>query len=296
MADNLTKYRALASLFSRQFFMELKDRGDLSRLVKVRHLCGSGRSHCCTVEDYLIWAYGVLLKHYPCEYIYKNEFLNRVVLKKRLGKDCVVVSEFKAAGSIADFAVFGERCEAFEIKTTLDTPRRLAGQLASYAKLFQTVTLIVPVEASEKYRTMIPSTVGLIGMFNDPKGILHVELRPAAVSSSVDPRELMKVLHTAEYRQAVASYFGVLPACSDLEMYAACEKKMVQMPSPVLQQVFLEAVKHRTRRVMVMAALRRMPRFLRQMALSMMFSESEIDKIKNRLSSSLEDDVCISRI
>lgn len=296
MATDFTQYRALASLFSRRFFTELKDRGDISRLVEVWKTWGSGRSRCRTAEDYLNWAYGVLVKHYACEYVYKNEFLNRVVLKNRLGKDCVVVSEFKAAGSIADFAVFGERCEAFEIKTTLDTPRRLAGQLASYAKLFQTVTLIVPVEAAEKYQTVTPSNIGLIGMFNDPKGILHVELRPAVESSSVDPRELMKVLHTEEYRRAVASYFGALPACSDLEMYAACEKKVAQMPTSILQNVLLESVKHRQQRVMAMTALRRTPRILRQMMLSMRFSKAEIDKIVNQLSISLEDNVCISRI
>ena len=296
MATDFTQYRALASLFSRRFFTEIKDRGDISRLVEVWKTWGSGRSRCRTAEDYLNWAYGVLVKNYACEYVYKNEFLNRVVLKNRLGKDCVVVSEFKAAGSIADFAVFGERCEAFEIKTTLDTPRRLAGQLASYAKLFQTVTLIVPVEAAEKYQTVTPSNIGLIGMFNDPKGILHVELRPAVESSSVDPRELMKVLHTEEYRRAVASYFGALPACSDLEMYAACEKKVAQMPTSILQNVLLESVKHRQQRVMAMTALRRTPRILRQMMLSMRFSKAEIDKIVNQLSISLEDNVCISRI
>ena len=296
MRADLTQYRALASLFSRQFFTELKDRGDLFRLVEVWKTYGSGRSHCRTAEDYLNWAYGVLLKHYACEYVYKNEFLNRVVLKNRLGKDCVVVSEFKVAGSIADFAVFGERCEAFEIKTTLDSPRRLAGQLASYAKLFQTVTLIVPVEAAEKYQTMTPSSVGLIGMFNDSKGVLHAELRPATVSTDMDPGELMKVLHTAEYRQAVASFFGALPRCSDLEMYAACEKKLAQMPVSVRQQVFLESVKHRDKRVTAMAPLHHLPRILRQMTLSMRFSKAEMDKIKNRLSASLEDSVCISRI
>ena len=296
MSVALTQYRALASLFSRQFFTELKARGDLSRLVKVWKTYGSGRRCCRTAADYLSWAYGVLLKHYACEYVYKNEFLNRVVLKNRLGKDCVVVSEFKAAGSIADFAVFGERCEAFEIKTSLDSPRRLVGQLASYAKLFQTVTLIVPVEAAEKYQTITPASIGLIGMFNDPKGILHAELRPATVSTVVDSRELMKVLHTAEYRQAVASFFGALPRCSDLEMYTACEKKLAQMPVSVRQQVFLESVKHRDKRVTAMATLRRMPRILRQMTLSMRFSEAEMDKIKNRLSSRLEDNVCISPI
>lgn len=296
MRADLTRCRALAALFSRQFFTELKGRGDLSRLVKVWKTYGSGRSHCRTAEDYLNWAYGVLLKHYACEYVYKNEFLNRVVLKNRLGKDCVVVSEFKVAGSIADFAVFGERCEAFEIKTSLDSPRRLAGQLASYAKLFQTVTLIVPVEVSEKYQMMTPSSVGLIGMFNDPKGILHAELRPATVSTVVDSRELMKVLHTAEYRRAVAFFFGAVPRCSDLEMYAACEKKLAQMPVSVRQQVFLESVKHRDKQVTAMATLRRMPWILRQMTLSMRFSEAEMDRIKNRLSVSLEDSVCISRI
>ena len=146
-SDEMTKCRALAKLFSRQFFTRWLERGDFSLLLETRESFGSGRSRCRTAEDYLTWAYNTLLRHYPCEYVYKNEFLNRVVLKHRLGRNCVVVSEFKAAGAIADFAVFGDEAWAFEIKTDLDSPRRLSEQLTAYQTSVWSDFSTIPVAA-----------------------------------------------------------------------------------------------------------------------------------------------------
>ncbi len=287
-SSRLTPYRALSSLFSRQFFTRLLQFGDASPLRQVAQVVGSGRARCGTAMEYLDWAYGRLRAHYPCEYVYKNEFLNHVVLKKRLGEDCVVVNEFKAAGAIADLAVFGDVSEAFEIKTTLDSPRRLAGQIASYARVFEKVTLIVPVDEAAKYEAVVPATVGLIGMFNDARGIVHVELRPAARLEATDPAELMKVLHAAEYRRAVQTHFGRLPAASDFTMYDACARQLAQLPQDALQRLFVEAVKSRRQRVQAMVTLRRAPRALRQISLAMGLTASEIDKMLGCLEMPLE--------
>ena len=285
----MMKYRTLAMLFSRKFFTRLLERGDIAPLLDVYQTVGSGRSRCRTAEDYLAWAYNTLLRHYPCEYVYKNEFLNRVVLKHRLGRNCVVVSEFKAAGAIADFAVFGEESCAFEIKTNLDSPKRLAEQLAAYRTLFEKVSLVVSMDDLGRYEPLLPANVGLIGLLNDPCGCNFEEIRPAERTDIIDPVELMKVLHTTEYEQLVKSYRGALPPCQPFKRYDACLNVLKEMPQAVLRQAFRDSVRQRRNRLQTMAVLRQAPRPLRQMTLSLGLTLTDIDKIRERLSVFLGD-------
>lgn len=288
-SDEMTKCRALAKLFSRQFFTCWLERGDVSLLSETREAFGSGRSRCRTAEDYLTWVYNTLLRHYPCEYVYKNEFLNRVVLKHRLGRHCVVVSEFKAAGAIADFAVFGDEAWAFEIKTDLDSPKRLAEQLAAYRTLFEKVSLVVSMDDLGRYEPLLPSNVGLIGLLNDPCGCNFEEIRPAEPTAVIDPVELMKVLHTAEYEQLVKSYCGALPPCQPFKRYDACLNVLKGMPQVVLRQAFRDSVRQRRNRLQTMAVLQRAPRILRQMMLSLGLSAADVVNIRQRLSIVLGD-------
>lgn len=284
-----TMYRALAMLFSRKFFTRVLERGDISELLGVREAFGSGRSRCRTAEDYLTWAYNTLLRHYPCEYVYKNEFLNRVVLKHRLGRNCVVVSEFKAAGAIVDFAVFGDEAWAFEIKTNLDSPKRLAEQLTAYRTLFEKISLVVSMDDLGRYEPRLPTSIGLIGLLNDPCGCNFEEIRPAERTDSIDPVELMKVLHTAEYEQLVKSYCGAIPPCQPFKRYDVCLNVLKDMPQAVLRQAFRDSVRQRRNRLQTMAVLQRAPRILRQMTLSLGLSAADIDKIWERLSIVLGD-------
>ena len=281
---DMTKYRILAMLFSRKFFTWLLERGDIAPLMEVRQVVGNGRSRCRTAEEYLAWAYNTLLRHYPCEYVYKNEFLNRVVLKHRLGRDCVVVSEFKVAGAIADFAIFGEESCAFEIKTDLDSPKRLAEQLASYQTVFEKVSLVISMEDLGRYVPLLSPNIGLVGLLNDPCGCNFEEIRPAVRTEAIDPVELMKVLHTAEYERVVTSYCGTLPACCSFERYEACEKVLMEMPQDMLRQAFRDSVRRRRKRLQTMEVLWRAPRSLRQMTLSMGLTAADIDNIRQRLS------------
>ena len=288
-SGDLTKYRALAMLFSRKFFTRLLERGDIAPLLEIYQTVGSGRSRCRAAEDYLAWAYDTLLRHYPCEYVYKNEFLNRVVLKHRLGRNCVVVSEFKAAGAIADFAVFGDEACAFEIKTDLDSPKRLAEQLAAYRTLFEKISLVVSMDDLGRYEPLLPANVGLVGLLNDPCGCNFEEIRPAEPTDAIDPVELMKVLHTAEYEQLVKSYCGALPSCQPFKRYDACLNVLKGMPQAVLRQVFRDSVRQRRNRLQTMAVLQRAPRILRQMTLSLGLSATDVVNIRQRLSIVLGD-------
>ena len=135
----LTDCRLLASLFSRSNFLRMLKYDDLSRLNTLMRETGCGRSHCRTVNDYLNLAYKQLVRNYPCEYVYKNEFLNRAVLKNRLLRKSAIFNEFRASDSIADFAVFGDSSCAYEIKTKFDSPKRLLKKIDRYAKLFDSV-------------------------------------------------------------------------------------------------------------------------------------------------------------
>lgn len=281
---NNSRYRLLNSLFSRATFSRILNYSDFSTVESVISETGCGRSRCRCVGDYYKWAYGQLLKFYPCEYVYKNEFLNRVVLKDRIPKQGVIFNEFKAAGVIADFAVIGKESCAYEIKTRLDSPKRLSKQIEGYAKIFDSVSLIVPAEKIEIYNSYVPEQIGLIAMFNDYCGVTFEELRTPDRFGSFDVSEMMKILYTHEYRKLVVDFCGRLPSCDNLSMYPACSSELSKIPVLQLKEAFLKCLTQRVCKKKSRVLLRASPLSLRQVVVSLGLSLSEIVKIQEFLS------------
>lgn len=280
-AYEIERLRDYASLFSSQVCVKAMKIGYASDVITVynkfdaRYLQDKGLSYW----DYLKKVYSVLLKYYRNEYVYKNEVLNQVLIRTYGLHSTIAINEFGVGGSIVDLALFNGSSKAFEIKSDLDSAKRLEGQIADYLRLFDECFIVVPLCELEIYRTAVDDQIGIIslGRFRDGRIVLE-EQRPARKNSFIDVDTLMSSVRSSEYKWMVISAFGHLPQVNDFEMFEACKEKLSRLSSKNLKNLFLQVIKRRTT---ITGELGKIHSYARQMCLAMNTNSASLYKLKN---------------
>lgn len=191
---------------------------------------------------YLKNIYKILQKFYANEYIYKNEFLNKWLIKELGSSNSIIYNEFRLGKAIADLVMFNGCSKVFEIKTLLDKEARLSSQLNEYKKFFNEVYLIVPLSQVEKY-SLYDKNVGVISYDQEKNNFTLV--RNSLKNNDIDPASIMGILHTKEYKKIVSQYYGEVPKCNSFEQYDICKQLIEKIPIENLNELFIEAMKSR---------------------------------------------------
>lgn len=241
-AYDVNQLRDYSCLFTRSEVNRWYNNDFSSLRLKVLRYNSSLLADNCTYLSYLKHVYRVLEIFYPNEYIYKNEFINKWLLKEIGVSDSIVFNEFKLGKAVADLVMFNGNSKVFEIKTLLDKETRLNNQLVEYSKLFNEVYLIVPEEKIEKY-LQYDSKVGIITY--EYKNNAFSLVRRATYNEVLDVDTLMEVLHTNEYISIVENYFGTKPAFTDFNKFKVCKELINQIPTNILNQQFIGLMKAR---------------------------------------------------
>lgn len=233
-----------------------------------------------TYSSFLSSLYSSLVKSYRCEYVYKNELINKLLLKKYGTRHTVYYNEFRVNDSIVDMALFNGESKAFEIKTEYDSPRRLGKQIEDYKLLFDKCYLVIPAEKLDDYLTEVESGIGIITFSMDRGRIRVSEFKSAEGRNNIDRKVLMSCLRTEEYKEIVKKLQGNLPDMPAYEMFSTCSKIISQASFDVLHPLFLAALKKRKNNT---KRLKDYPAYIRQMFLCLNLSEKKelrlIDKL-----------------
>lgn len=225
-----------------------------------------------------------MCKNYRCEYVYKNEIINKLLLNQFAGTRTVVFNEFRVADSIVDLAMFNGVSKAFEIKTEYDSKKRLAHQLEIYSKLFQECYIVIPRELYEYYTMDISDTVGIVVMCVN-KGQIRLSIeREAKKNDVVDPDILMKSVRCDEYKNIIKAHFGMIPEVSCYEMFDVCNALMHQIPCEILQSLFLKEIKSRVNNSNLLPHI---PSEMRQMCLSLNLNRKQSEVLINELNTNI---------
>lgn len=236
--------RDYSSLFSRNEVQSWL-RGDFHSLnLKIeRHDDHWLKSMRGTYLDYLKHVYNVLEEHYQNEYILKNNFLNDWLIKEIGKSSSKVFNEFRVGNAVADLVMFNGSSKVFEIKTEYDTDQRLKLQLENYRKAFNQIFLIVP-ESKLQHYDKYDSGVGLI-TFSSKKGIKFEVRRQAVEKLEIEPRTIMDILHTKEYKDVVKNHYGELPDMNSFNQFEICSKLILEIPNKELNAYFIKQMKRR---------------------------------------------------
>lgn len=287
LGDNKTmdKLRSYSSVFSSISFQKLLQNDDYSFLnTRIERFdkpkVGKGIN---TYHDYIQFIYKELIKKYRSEYVYKNTFINNLLLDKYGVKNTIAINEFRVGNSIADIVMFNGTSKAFEIKTELDSNKRLGGQLADYTKIFKQCYVITHESLVEKY-LQEDKNVGIIELIERPKSVIMREVRVAKQNEHIDAETLIRSIRTPEYKSIVKQYYGELPEMNSFNMFDACRELMRQIPNEQLNYLFIEELKKRKSNTKIISTF---PNELRQLCLAMNLNEIFYQELDCKLSKTI---------
>lgn len=241
----MEKLRDYALIFSRAEVFKIMnyDFSSINFLIK-KHDKRWIKAKKKTYIEYLKHIYKILKNKYPNEYIYKNSLLNEFFISElKSNKNVSFYNEFKVGDNIADMALFNGKSIAYEIKTEFDSKIRLTNQIEQYSKLFNYVYLVIP-ESKRDYNSLVNENTGLIIFNNNKSNNLEI-IKEAKRNYKIDKNLIMEVLHTKEYKEIVKLYYGKLPDITSFNQYKICKQLIKDIPSEVLNQLFIEQVKKR---------------------------------------------------
>ena len=291
----ITKLRSYSSVFSRRVFSDIIKYGDFSHLnwLYSKYDNQSPRSFD-TYLEYIKYIYTSISKSYRCEYVFKNEIINQLLLKKYGTKNTIAFNEFRVGNSIVDFAIMNGESKAFEIKTEFDSPRRLRKQMDDYMRIFNKSYIVVTSENRAFYENIIEPETGIIELVVKNRRLALNIYREAQALTSIDAGIVMKCLRTSEYENIVKSYFESLPKAQPHQMYEACAKCMAKIPFESLNELFLREIK---KRKSTTNRLDTIPKEIRQIYLSMNLSDKDQIRLMSNLNKPLNiNSICISHI
>ena len=267
---DLNDMRNCATAFSRKAFTDILEYGDYSvmdNVVANYEVTNPGWTYSRMLDK----VYDLMVKNYRCEYVFKNEVISKLLLKKYGTKNTVYFSEFRLRESIADLAMFNGESKAFEIKTEYDSPRRLRKQLEEYSAFFDKVYLVIPSSLYDAYSLEIAGTnVGVIVMDYRNGKVEIKEQDPAYQNDALDVDVMMASLREDEYKAIVKSLTGIVPEVPSYKMFESCTQILKAMSVKDLKRELLGVLKKRRN---ITNHIRHIQPSLRQMMLSLNLTE-----------------------
>lgn len=274
--EQLRDYSSLFSTRTGENSLQFNDVEDLHVVYK-KYASQKSMGRLITGWDFLADAYRILKRYYRNEYVYKNELLNQVLLKTIGRKDTVILNELPVGNSVADIAFFNGTSKAFEIKSDLDSDKRLIQQLEDYKKLFEECYIVIPETNKDRYLTLIDDSVGVLVLNHSDRGALTIKQeRPAAPNGTVDIDVLMRTVHTAEYKWMVKCAFGSLPDTPSFGLFDACKEQLSLLSATQLHNLFNTVMK---RRKTNLRYLKSIPSGSKQMILSLNPEKNNIPRL-----------------
>ena len=272
--------RSFSLVFSRSVFKDIIDYNDFTRLDAIVEQYNIDSHSSTTYGDVIKKIYRAIRKKYCCEYVYKNEFITKILINKYGTSKTVVFNEFKIPPSIVDIALFNGESKAFEIKTEYDSPKRLSSQLENYTMFFDKCYLVVSEDLLDKYIHLIDERIGILLLSHTKTSVDLIQFRCAHKNQFINIALLMRVLHTQEYKNIIETYYGSVPNVSCFKMFDYCFEMMKQIPVDVLRPLVLKEIKNRKNNT---SLLRSSPIELRQITLSLNLKKEEIVILKESL-------------
>lgn len=280
--SNMERSRIYSSLFSRRVVGEVLN-GQYTSIDKICAFFKDNEKQKTykTYVEYLTYLYHFMMRYYRCEYIFKNEVINKVLLRHFAHPDTISFSEFRVDQSIADLVMFNGISRAYEIKTDYDSDKRLIHQLTDYNKLFDKCYLVTSCEGYKKYTKELPENVGIITLEYKENTLVHHVIREAEQNDVIDIPTLMRSIRAEEYKKIVKDLYGTLPVVSEFDMFEECENLLVKADNKKVRASFMRIIKQRKSNTQ---SLKQFDQCFRQLGMATNMTLNEYHSFINNLS------------
>lgn len=277
--DKMARSRIYSSLFSRRVVAEVLN----GQYTSIDNICDffKDNKEQKTYFEYLSYLYHFMMRYYRCEYVFKNEVINKILLRHFTHPDTISFSEFRVDKSIADLVMFNGISRAYEIKTDYDSDKRLIHQLTDYNKLFDKCYLVTSNDGCKKYVKELPGNVGIITFEYKGNRLVHHIVREAEQNEVIDVPTLMRSVRAVEYKSIVKDLYGTLPVVSEFDMFEECEKLLTNADYKKVRTSFLRVIKQRKTNTQ---SLKQFDRCFRQLGVATNMTLNEYNSFVNNLS------------
>ena len=200
--------RVLSQIFSLPMFQKIVRENDtvLFENQTTKYFNASSYS---TNLDIIKSLYKTLQKQYRCEYVYKNNLVQKLIKEHSL-KTTLILNELKISASKADLVMLNGAVRIFEIKTELDDFTKLSKQLADYQKFADEVSIVTDEKSAEKLKVEYADTnIGIIVL--DTKNNLQTIKEVSNNTALFEFDTIFKILRKQEYLDLVTDNFGDVP-------------------------------------------------------------------------------------
>lgn len=177
-----------------------------------------------------------ILKYYPNEATIKAEFLKRILFKK---KHDITIFELPVGKSRVDLCKVNGASIAYEIKTDLDSLKRLDKQIADYQKVFEQVYIICSVQRLPEIEARIPDNCGIYAYTYSNRGHYQFEEKKEARESRMfDTRQQLNLFWAGELKDT-------FPECTHRCKNDTIEYILLNYSSDDINSAFKETLKRR---------------------------------------------------
>ncbi len=182
-------------------------------------------------------------ENYCNEYLYKSAILNQYLIEKYGLEDTILIDEFKIGKSVADVILLNGEIKIFEVKTDLDSLKRLDSQLLDYQKIANKVYIVTNRKyIKEIFERYYNTSYGIIEFENN----LLIEQKEAV--SKIDflsHEEMFKAIRKDEYLNIINRYFGFIPNVSNTKIFRECLELSKQISTIEFQKMVISELKNR---------------------------------------------------
>ncbi|XQU09508.1 sce7726 family protein [Halomonas sp. LY9] len=279
--DNLEPVQ-LSALFTRPNFKRLSESDDAAEVL--RDVLGwqeLSRFNGQTIAEIYDNAWMMIRKFYRNEYVYKNEVASRVVFGRHNPRTAGLHVELPVAGSIADLAIYNGTSTAYEIKTDLDSPARLATQSQSYLKAFDKVYVVVSEKNLYRYQSDLPKNVGLLALTK--RGSLREVKKALSNSSSVEHLAMYQCLRKNEKIEVAEIISGQKIKLPNGLIYQHCLSLFEKVSVETAHHLYVEQMRARQTDTKIQAFVKSLPYSLRVLGYATPLSDKKRKDLTDKL-------------
>lgn len=244
--SNTRYFNALSRIFTPFVLDSIAEKGYSPYLNEVCVHCGliSQLDKNQTFASFFDLVYGILLKNYRNEYIYKNVIAKNILLGKHSLATSRMLTELRVGKCKADVVIINGTSTVYEIKSEYDSFNRLEKQITSYLDMFDRINVITTEVQSEKLKTVLPESCGIM-ILTERNSISVVR---DAQSNKVNIRlpVLFDSLRKQEYTQIVREYYGAVPDVPNTQLFGKCKELYCSMLKDAAYDMTMNILKQRT--------------------------------------------------
>jgi hypothetical protein len=280
--NSTVRWRQVSQLFTRPMISAIAREGSVRPVRALMRKAGMDVAKDASVASLLDECLNGLRENYRCEYVYKAALGDRIVFGRHSPRTASLHVELPVERSIVDIAVFNGTSTAYEIKTELDSDKRLVSQTPDYLRVFDRVYVVTHPTLVDRYIRVLDERVGLLALTS--RGRLTTVRVATNALDRIDTAALFRMMRRAEYQAAIARICGpqpILPAGLLFQHYSRLWATLTVVQS---HEAFVDAMRARTTGPDTVEFLSNLPASLRVLGYSTPLSGVQRDRLLCALS------------